>query len=72
MTDHQTKLLVALVKTVDQYLDRCEDEVDGRSMSAGEYAIEALADFGLMQVVTPDFRRRTEAGKKFIAASRIG
>jgi hypothetical protein len=39
MTDREKKLLVALVKMVDQYLDRYEDEVDTRSMSAGEEAI---------------------------------
>ena len=40
MTDREKKLLIALVKMVGQYLDRYEDEVDSRSMSAGEHAIE--------------------------------
>ena len=67
MTDREKKLLIALVKMVDQYLDNYQDEVDSRSMSAGEHAIEALADFGLMEVVNTRFGRWTEAGKRFIA-----
>lgn len=67
MTDRETKLLIALAKMVDQYLDQYEDQVDSRSMSAGEHAIEALADFGLMEVVQTRFGRWTEAGKKFVA-----
>ena len=70
MTDREKKLLVALVKMVDQYLDRYEDEVDSRSISAGEHAIEALADFGLMEVVNTRLGRWTEAGRKLIAETR--
>jgi hypothetical protein len=69
MTDREKKLLVALVKMVDQYLDRYEDEADSRSMSAGEHAIEVLADFGLMEVVNTRFGRWTEADKKFIVGN---
>jgi hypothetical protein len=36
-------------------------------MFAGEHAIEALAEFGLMDVINPRFGRWTEAGKRFIA-----
>jgi hypothetical protein len=67
MTDREKKLLIALVKMVDQYLDNHQDEVDSRSMSAGEHAIDALADFGLMEVVQARFGRWTDAGKKFVA-----
>jgi hypothetical protein len=67
MTDREKKLLIALVKMVDQYLDNHQDEVDSRSMSAGEHAIAALADFGLMKVVHTRFGRWTDAGKKFVA-----
>ena len=67
MTDREKKLLMALAKMVDQYLDQYEDQVDSRSMSAGEHAIDALADFGLMEVVETRFGRWTEAGKKFVA-----
>jgi hypothetical protein len=67
MTDREKKLLIALVKMVDQYLDQYEDQVDSRSMSAGEHAIAALADFGLIEVVDSRFGRWTEAGKKFVA-----
>ena len=67
MTDREKKLLIALVKMVDQYLDNHQDEVDSRSMSAGEHAIAALADFGLMEVVNKRFGRWTDEGKKFVA-----
>jgi hypothetical protein len=67
MTDREKKLLIALVNMVEQYLGINEDDVDSRSMSAGEHAIEALADFGLMEVVNTRFGRWTEAGKRFIA-----
>jgi hypothetical protein len=53
----ETKLLIALVKMVNQYLDEYEGEVDSKSMSAGEHAIEALADFGLMEVIHTRFGR---------------
>lgn len=33
--------------------------------SAGQLAIQALADFGLMEIVDSRFGRWTEAGKKF-------
>jgi hypothetical protein len=65
MTDSERKLLVALVLMVDQYLDKYGDEVDSRSMSAGEHAIEALARVGLMEIVNIRFGRWTEAGKQF-------
>ena len=64
MTDREKKLLIALAKMVDQYLDQYEDQVDSRSMSAGEHA---LADFELMDVVHTRFGRWTDAGKKFVA-----
>jgi len=65
MADSEQKLLVALVLMVNQYLDAYGDEVDSRSMSAGEYAIEALASVGLMEVVNTRFGRWTAAGKRF-------
>ena len=64
MTDNEKKLVIALVRMVDQYLDRYGDEVDS-SMSAGEQAIEVLAGFGLMEAVNTRFGRWTEAGDKF-------
>ena len=70
MTDREKTLLIALVKMVDQYLDRSQDVVDSRSMSAGEHAIVALADFGLMEVINSRFGRWTAAGKNFIADQR--
>jgi len=67
MTEREKKLLIALVKMVDQYLDPHEGLVDSRSMSAGEHAIKALADFELMDVVNTRFGRWTDAGYNFIA-----
>jgi hypothetical protein len=66
VTDNEKKLLIALVKMVRQYLDRYEDEVDTRAMSAGEHAVRALADFGLMVRINTRFGRWTEAGKRFL------
>jgi hypothetical protein len=62
MTDSEQKLLVALVLMVNQHLDEYGDEVDTLSVSAGEHAIEALADFGLMELVNTRLGRWTEAG----------
>jgi hypothetical protein len=72
MTDREKKLLVALAKMVDQYLDCYQDEVDSLSMSAGEHAISALAEFGLMDIINPRFGRWTEAGTKFLAETKLG
>ena len=65
MNESEQKLLVALVLMVDQYLDKYGDEVDSRSMCAGEHAIEALARVGLMEIVNTRFGRWTEAGEQF-------
>jgi hypothetical protein len=64
MTDSEQMALIALVLMVDQYLGS-EDQVDSRSMRAGEQAIAALASYGLMEVVHTRFGRWTEAGNKF-------
>ena len=66
MTDSEKKLVIALVRMVDQYLDRYGDEADSRSMYAGEQAIEVLAGFGLMEAVNTRFGRWTEAGNKLL------
>ena len=66
MTDGEKELLIALVLMVRQYLDEYCDEVDSRSMSAGEHAIEALSHFGLMEAVNTRLGRWTEAGKQFL------
>ena len=65
MTESEQKLLVALVKMVNQRLTEYGDEVDTLAESAGEHAIEALAHFGLMELVNTRFGRWTEAGKRF-------
>jgi hypothetical protein len=66
MTDNEKKLVIALVRMVHQYLDQHGDQVDSRSMSAGEQAIEVLAGFGLMEAVNTRFGRWTEAGNKLL------
>ncbi|TWB90471.1 hypothetical protein FBZ93_11424 [Bradyrhizobium macuxiense] len=65
MTEREQKLLIALVKMVSQYLDEHGDEVDSISESAGEHALEVLADFGLMEALNTRFGRWTEKGKRF-------
>jgi hypothetical protein len=65
MTDSEKKLLIALVAMVHQYLHEYDDEVDNIAESAGEFAIQVLADFGLMEIVNTRFGRWTEAGKNF-------
>ncbi|WP_315704005.1 MULTISPECIES: hypothetical protein [unclassified Bradyrhizobium] len=64
-TERERVLLIALVAMVEQYLDKYGDEVDSRSMSAGEHAIEALASFGLMENINTRFGQWTEAGNQF-------
>lgn len=64
-TERERTLLIALVAMVEQYLDKYGDEVDSRSMSAGEHAIEALTTFGLMENINSRFGRWTEAGNQF-------
>ena len=64
MTDIEQTALIALVLMVDQYLGS-EDVVDSTSMRAGEQAIAALANYGLMDVVQTRFGRWTEEGNRF-------
>lgn len=74
LSEREEKLLQALVCMVDQYLltydggrpqDR-DEPLDSMAMSAGESAILALVDYGLMEDVTESrvMGRWTEAGKK--------
>jgi hypothetical protein len=65
MTEREQKLLIALVKMVSQHLTEYGDQVDSISQSAGEFALEVLADFGLMETVNTRFGRWTEEGKRF-------
>jgi hypothetical protein len=70
MSDRERKLLTALAMMVDQHLDEYMDEVYSHPMSAGEHAIQALAEFGLMQTVGTRFGRWSEAGKQFLEEAR--
>ncbi|MGF6434151.1 MULTISPECIES: hypothetical protein [Bradyrhizobium] len=65
MTDSEQKLLIALVKMVSRHLTRYGDQVDSMSESAGERALEVLADFGLMETVNARFDRWTDEGLRF-------
>lgn len=67
-------LLGALAEMVDHCLDRyengpihCEGGVDTLAQSAGEEAVLALAEFGLMDRVSARLGRWTPEGKKFLA-----
>ena len=62
----EQRLLYALVLMVRQYLKHDGDEADSYSMSAGENAIEALAEYGLMEVEGGGrLGRWTKAGNDF-------
>src|SRR3954453_12267811 len=65
MNEREQKLLIALVLMVSQYLTEYDDEVDSPSQSAGEHALEVLADFGLMETLNARFGRWTEEGQRF-------
>jgi hypothetical protein len=65
ITEREQKLLIALVKMVSQHLTEYGDQVDSISQSAGQRALEVLADFGLMETVNTRFGRWTEEGKRF-------
>jgi hypothetical protein len=65
MTERERRLLIALVKMVNQHLREHGDEVDSISESADEHALEVLADFGLMETLNTRFGRWTEEGKRF-------
>jgi hypothetical protein len=66
MTESEEKLLIALALMVKRYLHEYGDQVDTLAMSAGEHAVEALADFGLMESVNSRVGRWTPEGNKFI------
>jgi hypothetical protein len=65
MTDREKQLIIALVWMVEQYLWMYDEVIDTSAMAAGQKAIEALACFGLVEVVDTRFGRWTEAGLQF-------
>ena len=67
MDGREQRVLEALVLMVRQYLSSDDpDVVDSISMSAGEHAIAALAEYGLMTVEGGiRLGRWTAAGKDF-------
>jgi len=74
LPEREKILLGALVEMVDQCLQpyengpiRYDDGVDTLAQSAGEHAVFALAEFGLMNRVSVRLGRWTPAGKAFLA-----
>ena len=63
-TQDERRLLISLAKMCDQYLSEGE-YLDHHSMSAGEHAVELLAQYGL---ITPGPRGGTwtEAGRTIL------
>ncbi|MBR0897725.1 hypothetical protein JQ616_22465 [Bradyrhizobium tropiciagri] len=70
MTESEKTLLVALANMVDQYLDSYKGSVDPQAMSAAEHAVQALADFGLMKVLSSREAQWTDAGDKLLEEAR--
>jgi hypothetical protein len=70
MTESEKTLLVALANMVDQYLDSHRGSVDPQAMSAAEHAVQALADFGLMKVLSSREAQWTGAGSKLLEEAR--
>ena len=66
MTEQEKRLVLVVAKMVAQHLPAYEDEVDTLAESAGEHAIAALADYGMMTLVNSRFGRWTAAGKKLL------
>jgi hypothetical protein len=75
MTEQEEKLLEALAYMARQYLDTYPDgTVDSYAMSAGERAILALVDYGLMENATGErgriLGRWTHAGNRVLKITR--
>lgn len=70
MTESEKTLLVALANMVDQYLDSYRGSVDPQAMSAAERAVQALADLGLMKVLSSREAQWTDAGSKLLEEAR--
>lgn len=74
ITSQEEKLLYALARMVDQYLRTYDGEwdrdgtLDSMAMGAGESAILALVEYGMMEDATENriMGRWTEAGKKLL------
>lgn len=72
MDDREKLVLAALAHMVDQYLEeRPDGAVDNYAMSAGEYAFEALQEYGYMEVenACARFARWTALGEALLAWS---
>ncbi len=66
MDAREKRLLTALVNMVEQYLGRDENDVDSQCMGAGERAIKALEEYGLMVDLNGRSGRWTKAGLDFL------
>jgi hypothetical protein len=64
--DAEKKLLIALIYMVEQYLERDDGLLDHKFMTAGETAIEALTERGLVESDEGGrFARSSGAGNRF-------
>jgi hypothetical protein len=70
MDDREKQALRALAAMVDQYLQEYDGLIDSHAMSAGEQAIEALAEYGYIEKVIMGriFGRWTDAGNALFAS----
>ncbi|WP_342150109.1 hypothetical protein [Methylorubrum sp. SB2] len=67
MDDRDDEILQALAWMVDQYLSRGDGSLDNDAMSAGELAMEVLANRSLVELENSRIGRWTQAGRDFLA-----
>ena len=67
MTEKEQRLLSALAWMCEQYIGSGRaDFLDHECMSAGEDAVAALADYGLVEVASSREARWTDAGRALL------
>ncbi len=67
MTENEERLLGALAWMVEQYLSTDDEALDNESMSAGETAVELLAEQGFVELTAGDrIGRWTPRGTAFL------
>jgi hypothetical protein len=68
MEEREQKAVRALVSMTRQFLHKRDDLIDSSAISAGEQTIEALAAYGLMEIVFKGrmFAKWTEAAPEIL------